>query len=101
MDNTDNIYPGVFIYKIIFKEKLFDYDEFICRIEGCEINPHPDKISKKESSKGKYVSYTFFFDIHSQEMADTLNKEIYATEGIFNYYVVKDPKSLGGNNGTC
>jgi|GEM_PF-4229742 len=101
MEKVNDIYPGVFIYKIIFTDKLFDYDEFICRIEGCNINPHPGKISKRESSKGKYVSYTFFFDIHSQEMADTLNKEICATKGIFNYYVVKEPEDNGGNNGTC
>ena len=101
MENIEELYPGVFIYKIIFTERFFDYNEFITRISDCDIRPHPDKISKKESSKGKYVSYTFFFDILSQEMADTLNREIYETEGIFNYYVVKDPKSLGGNNGTC
>jgi putative lipoic acid-binding regulatory protein len=94
----NELYPDNFIYKIIFKNDIFDQEDFINNLKKQSFFDENSKFSIIRSSKGKYISLTFDFFVESEERADILNKLIYAQTGIFNYYSVVRPGEKDGIN---
>lgn len=91
-----NLYPNIFMYKIIFKATSFDQGHFFSKLEEKCFKDSNTVYSIKESSGGKYLSYTINFFLEDEKRADLLNELIYSTEGIINYYTVALREGNGG-----